>query len=496
MNILASTGKGADEEEKTAWQGWWNESIVELVQLSMQQKDVLSVLLTGRKESAFAPLVQRMIKAKGLEFDMVCLKPSVSPSGDKIGNTMSFKQELLRDVVFTYADADDLKIYEDRPKHTAAFRQFFSTMNRNLQASQDPDTRPPFTYDVVQVTEQATSLDPVTEVAEVQRMINAHNVAVRQGSQTSASRMGGGPLAIKRTVFFTGYLISPQDTERLVPLANLPASNDVKFLANNILITPRPAPFAIVQKVGGIGKRVRFRVTHTAVLENKLWAARVTPTDSSIQIYTENPVPLVVLAHKKNAKTVEATKIRSNMWQPVAAHQMVEFETVIGEKVQLRIEEERWGEQEWEAQFPSQKTHNSTGPNARNDGTFIPRNTDFPPLGSSATFKENDRSNAAEQSDSRAIQPGTANNNTNHNNSGPRPQGRRDRDQNYGGVNKSGQRGGRAGGKNFGRVGRGGGGGGGGRGGGGRGGGRRGGQYRSLDDSVGNAAYGSGGMQY
>ena len=40
--ILAATGAGLEEEEKTAWTGWWNEHIVQLVQLSMMQKDAIS----------------------------------------------------------------------------------------------------------------------------------------------------------------------------------------------------------------------------------------------------------------------------------------------------------------------------------------------------------------------------------------------------------------------------------------------------------------------
>lgn len=115
-NILASTGKGLEQEEATAWEGWWNESIVELVRLSMQQKDALTVLLTGRKESAFSSLLLRMVRAKMLDFDMVCLKPEVSPSNQKLVSTMAFKQELLKDLAFTYSDAEELTIYEDRPR--------------------------------------------------------------------------------------------------------------------------------------------------------------------------------------------------------------------------------------------------------------------------------------------------------------------------------------------------------------------------------------------
>jgi hypothetical protein len=47
---------------------------------------------------------------------MVCLKPAVGPAGQRFSSTMLFKQDLLRDLVCTYSDAEELRIYEDRPK--------------------------------------------------------------------------------------------------------------------------------------------------------------------------------------------------------------------------------------------------------------------------------------------------------------------------------------------------------------------------------------------
>jgi hypothetical protein len=115
-NLLASTGEGVEKEELRAWEGWWNEQIVTLVELSMQQKDALSVLLTGRAEAGFADLIKRIARSKKLEFDMVCLKPATGPSKQKFRSTMNFKQELLKDIVYTYRDAEEIRIYEDRPK--------------------------------------------------------------------------------------------------------------------------------------------------------------------------------------------------------------------------------------------------------------------------------------------------------------------------------------------------------------------------------------------
>ena len=114
--ILASTGEGADKEEAKGWAGWWNEHIVTLVEMSMEQKDALNVLLTGRAESGFADIIKRMVKSRNLDFHMICLKPSIGPNNQKFRSTMDFKQSLLREIVYTYKDAEEIRIYEDRVK--------------------------------------------------------------------------------------------------------------------------------------------------------------------------------------------------------------------------------------------------------------------------------------------------------------------------------------------------------------------------------------------
>lgn len=80
----------------------------------MKQKDALTVLLTGRGEGPFAELIKRMVKSKGLQFDLVCLKPEVGPNSQRFSTTMKFKQCFLEDLIFTYKDADEIRVYEDR----------------------------------------------------------------------------------------------------------------------------------------------------------------------------------------------------------------------------------------------------------------------------------------------------------------------------------------------------------------------------------------------
>ena len=81
----------------------------------MEQNDALTVLLTGRAEKNFADIIKRVTSSKKLEFDLICLKPQAGPNNQIFGSTMKYKQALLRDLVHTYKDADEIRIYEDRP---------------------------------------------------------------------------------------------------------------------------------------------------------------------------------------------------------------------------------------------------------------------------------------------------------------------------------------------------------------------------------------------
>lgn len=348
--ILAATGEGIEKEEPRGWEGWWNERIVELIELSIQQKDVLSVLLTGRGETNFSELLKRMVASKGLDFDIISMKPAVGPNNQHFSSTMNFKQAFLECLMETYKTADDIRVYEDRVRHIKGFKDFFMDYNKRQHGVGGVPTRGPITAEVVQVADGATLLDPVIETAEVQRLINDHNSAIRKGEASKRAF----PLQIKKTVFYTGYLINNTDTQRLLTLAQLPPNmpdTEMKFLANNVLITPRPCPNSILEKVGGMGSKTSWEVTGTAVFENKIWAASVRPIPPTKKYYTENPVPIVVLALRKGARPIDAGKIQN--WQPVPPEKAYVFESTVGEKVLLRIEEADPQENEYESLFPN-----------------------------------------------------------------------------------------------------------------------------------------------
>ncbi|KAL8953008.1 MAG: hypothetical protein Q9222_001123 [Ikaeria aurantiellina] len=362
-HILEATGQGIEIEEPKAWRGWWNEQIVgqrtrslldmfnqtkvDLVDLSVKQADALTILLTGRGEDNFAHLIKRIVASKELAFDMICLKPQAGPNNQTFTSTMNYKQAILQDLLYTYKDAEEIRVYEDRVKHTRAFRDYFENINKSLHNSSAPAPRKPIAAEVIQVADTVTTLDPVAETAEVQRMINAHNASITNGSHPHLS-----PLEIKRTVFFTGYLISSTDTSRLLSLIKLPPhlpESEIKYLANNIIITPRPCPPAILERIGGIGRKQTWQVTGTGTYENRIWAARVTPVPSSAPYHTDNPHPIVVLALVKGARPHDANRIQN--WQPVPTDKQYIFQTEVGEKVQLRVEAEVDGEGEYESLF-------------------------------------------------------------------------------------------------------------------------------------------------
>ncbi|XXH01404.1 translation initiation factor eIF-2B epsilon subunit, GEF [Hypoxylon texense] len=329
--ILAATGEGAEQEEKRAWDGWWNEKVVELVHLTMKQDDALCVLLTGRSEQDFSPLIKRIVKSKGLDFDMVGLKPAVGPNNERFRDTMGFKQVFIRSLLATYTHVDEIRIYEDRVRHVAGFRDFLDEYNKqrvHLGLG-------PLTAEVIPVAEISTSLDPVVEVAEVQHLINIHNALIKEQPGNRKDH-----LAIKKTVFFTSYMIEPADTARLIALFNsiVPEMDDLKYLANTILITAKPCPKSILDKIGGMNSKMKWEVADIGSVQKNLWAIRVKPVPANAQFHTDNPFPSVVVGLRRGARPADVNKIYQ--WQAIPPEKSFVFETTVGEKVMLRIEHE------------------------------------------------------------------------------------------------------------------------------------------------------------
>ena len=394
--ILEATGGGVEIEQTRAWQGWWNEEVVKLVQASMAQKDALTILLTGRGETRFADLVQKIVETRNLDFDLVCLKPEVGPQQQTFASTINYKQEFLRDLVCTYKQADEIRIYEDRPKHVKGFREYFEKFNKSLLSHRQDEPAPPrspITAEVVPVAELNSYLDAVIEVSMVQTLINKHNTVVTEGGLNS-TRSRNPNLYLKKQFVYFGYLINPRDSQRLVSLANVTPQSiidngDVRFMGSSICISPRPANTNILQKVGGVGKKVMWQITGTAVLDSRIWAARVAPVSASEQYHVDAPTPIVVLALRKGARPIDANRITN--WQPVPAEKQYVFESVVGDKAFLSIEKGddnndpgyRNGTYSRQNSGSTKRKYHENGyrgkENAITNG-YDMRNDDFPPL--------------------------------------------------------------------------------------------------------------------
>ncbi|ETN41226.1 uncharacterized protein HMPREF1541_03161 [Cyphellophora europaea CBS 101466] len=342
-SILMATGQGIEKEEPRAWEGSWNETVVDLVRCSVETKDALTVLLTGRGETNYADLINRILTSKELDFDLVALKPEVGPSGVYFESTMAFKQAFLQDLVLTYKHAEEIRIYEDRPRHVKGFRDYFEKLNKSFlshPADQPAPPRKPITAEVIHVCELKSSLEPQAEIEAVQKAIARHNQSVLNGGPNPHKAVNK-PLKIVENYLYLGHLINQNDSARLISLCNVPShlidSGEVRFMASNILIAPSYARKDVVQKAGGRGKKVMWQVNGVAKYEDRIWAARVTPI-SEAQVYTKDPTPTVVLAIRKGSRPIDASKITN--WQPVSAEKAFMFQTEIGDKVMLEIQQD------------------------------------------------------------------------------------------------------------------------------------------------------------
>lgn len=227
--------------------------------------------------------------------------------------------------------------------------------------------------EVIQVADMMTTLDPVIETAEIQRMIHAHNTSLSNGGQSQS-----GLCAIKRHVFYTGYLIGPVDTLKLLDLVPLPqgiSEHEVKFLANSILITAGPFTPYIRDRVGDIGHKQAWQVIGIGAYEGRVFAARVAPVPADAPYHTDNPVPLVVLALLRGAHPADASRIQN--WQPLSSDKQFIVQTEVEEKIQLHIERvadgRGYNERNSNNRFTKKPRLNDNGPAAEKDHSrFVP----------------------------------------------------------------------------------------------------------------------------
>ena len=205
---------------------------------------------------------------------------------------------------------------------------------------------------VIAVPPVEKHLDPETEVSVIRRLVNDHNKESERGEHKEPTLF-----RIGRQIFYTGYLIDSATSRKLLGFLPFPApssqsdlpqhhtstsekpqpSEEIKYLANNILIKPGPCAKEILNNIGGMGHHVRFETVSFGSLDDAIWAVRVAPVPRDAVIKPINEIPMVVLAHKKGHKPIDANYIKN--WSDITdGSQRFTFDTKIGERSIFRIE--------------------------------------------------------------------------------------------------------------------------------------------------------------
>ncbi|KAG9285334.1 hypothetical protein G9A89_010809 [Geosiphon pyriformis] len=140
-------GKSA---EMTGWDGWWNEEVVDQVIESMNDLNALTVLLTGRQYTTFHQKISKMIKTKGLLFDVLGFKPDSNiiewdkmyqTNSSKLSikrnqsaelplgfSTMVYKKAFISGLLEHHPFAKSIKLWEDRKAHVMQFERYILSL--------------------------------------------------------------------------------------------------------------------------------------------------------------------------------------------------------------------------------------------------------------------------------------------------------------------------------------------------------------------------------
>ncbi|KAL9620914.1 MAG: hypothetical protein Q9160_004567 [Pyrenula sp. 1 TL-2023] len=342
-----------------------------------------------------------MVASRSLDFDLIVLKPEVSPIGARFNTTLQFKQDFLRELLCTYREAQELRIYEDRPNHVKNFRNWFEGFNKTLLShpiDQPPPPRKPINADVIAVAELVSSLDPVTETCIVQKLINKHNAALSSPNfkQLNITNSRSGRKIMKRHFVLFGHLINMTDSARLITLIDVPQNlvdtKEVKFLASSISVAAHEPSDATLDRLGGYGRKIKWQVIGTAVWENKIWAAKCTPLIDDevdrqrISDACDCRFPVIVLALKKGNKPIEADRIREGSYRDLPPEKQFIFETVMANKEFLEICDDPTSNG-FERGYDNYNNNNISNNNRTSfkrkyDNSYAPYNTkeNFPPL--------------------------------------------------------------------------------------------------------------------
>jgi HAD domain family 1 in Swiss Army Knife RNA repair proteins len=363
-------------EEKRAWKGFWNEKLVALSRQMLKDPSILTVLLTGRS-TAYIDLINRMLDSKQLRYDLVALKPKKARGVNN--STLKFKYAFIDDILKLGPSIDQVDIYEDRAYHRDAFEIYLQNWRRVKESLLVEEECGGVQIKSVELAEHRNHEEiglkefkvhlvemPIIHLKEeleeslVKRMIEETNVADMQDT--------GEEYGLERRVFNVGYRIDDDVFARLYKTYLEMSTEQLasergewrKLRNPSIFIHFNSTPY-VLDKVGGVGKQVGFKITHFAVSETIL-AIRVVPfksyyqctdrhgqtvsrPDARTKFWTKNRIPVLVLATRNGGRPSDANNIQD--WTPVS--ESLEFIGEVAVKQELSIvrapKEVTWGQE-------------------------------------------------------------------------------------------------------------------------------------------------------
>lgn len=177
-----------EELKKNAWKGYWNEKIVQEARDCIADPDTMTVVLTGRRYHPFHLLVPDMLESKGLQFDLIGLRPdpesvsenqweatgnktqlSYNLTGSVFRSTMHFKLCFILNLLHNIPSINNVVMWDDRIHHVQRFREYLDKL-RYLRTIDSGS--------VVYVPGIRPKYNPEWEKRVISHIIETHNKAL------------------------------------------------------------------------------------------------------------------------------------------------------------------------------------------------------------------------------------------------------------------------------------------------------------------------------
>lgn len=144
---------------------YWNFDIVQLTKFSAQESGTLSILMTGRKENLFSPILNELLKKdvfnEKLKFNGVFLKK------EGFETTLEYKTRCIYELLKYYSSVTEISLYDDREKQLSGFQKFLNEYVNKTKSN--------LLCNLLYVPGYIKYLSPKAEVEIVLDIIEEHN---------------------------------------------------------------------------------------------------------------------------------------------------------------------------------------------------------------------------------------------------------------------------------------------------------------------------------